>query len=246
MKRVLVIGGASGIGLSLSLYLANQDEIEHVYVLDKKPFDEQYKLDKISAEVFDVTSEDYSLLDNYADVDALYITAGYGHLGMVEDFDDKYIRSIFAVNAEGPIRILRHFYPRMLEPKQFYCAVMVSIAAHLSSPLFAYYSATKAAVRMFIEAANVELEVQGSENRIMEVSPGSLKGTSFNGGQSDPAQNTALAGEIVDRSVQRQQLFIPQYDEVFKGVLQRYQDNPHQYGISSYWYKKNGRQHVKK
>ena len=176
MKRVLVIGGASGIGLSLSLYLANQDEVEHVYVLDKKPFDEQYKQDKISAEVFDVTSEDYSLLDNYADVDALYITAGYGHLGMVEDFDDKYIRSIFAVNAEGPIRILRHFYPRMLEQKPFYCAVMVSIAAHLSSPLFAYYSATKAAVRMFIEAANVELEVQGSENRIMEVSPGSLKG----------------------------------------------------------------------
>ena len=43
MKRVLVIGGASGIGLSLSLYLANQDEVEHVYVLDKKPFDEQYK-----------------------------------------------------------------------------------------------------------------------------------------------------------------------------------------------------------
>ena len=69
MKRVLVIGGASGIGLSLSLYLANQDEVEHVYVLDKKPFDEQYKQDKISAEVFDVTSEDYSLLDNYADLD---------------------------------------------------------------------------------------------------------------------------------------------------------------------------------
>ena len=171
-------------------------------------------------------------------------TAGYGHLGMVEDFDDKYIRSIFAVNAEGPIRILRHFYPRMLEPKPFYSAVMVSIAAHLSSPLFAYYSATKAAVRMFIEAANVELEVQGSENRIMEVSPGSLKGTSFNGGQSDPAQTTALAREIVERSMQRQQLFIPQYDEVFKGVLQRYQDNPHQYGISSYWYKKNGRKHT--
>ena len=200
MKRVLVIGGASGIGLSLSLYLANQDEVEHVYVLDKKPFDEQYKLDKISAEVFDVTSEDYSLLDNYADVDALYITAGYGHLGMVEDFDDKYIRSIFAVNAEGPIRILRHFYPRMLETKPFYCAVMVSIAAHLSSPLFAYYSATKAAVRMFIEAANVELEVQGSENRIMEVSPGSLKGTSFNGGQPWPERLSIVRCSVSNSS----------------------------------------------
>lgn len=244
MKRVLIVGGSSGIGLSLTLYLAQQEDVEQVYVLDKKPFDEQYKQAKIAAELFDVTCEDYSVLDNY-DVDALYITVGYGHLGMVEDFDDKYIRSIFAVNAEGPIRILRHFYPRMLEAKPFYCAVMVSIAAHLSSPLFAYYSAAKAAVRMFIEAANVELEVQGSENRIMEVSPGSLKGTSFNGGQSDPAQTTALASEIVERSVARQQLFIPQYEEVFKGVLQRYQDNPHKYGIDSYWYKKNGRKHVK-
>lgn len=243
MKRVLIVGGASGIGLSMTLYLAGRKEIEQIYVLDKKPFEEQYKQAKIAAEVFDVTTEDYSVLGKYADVDALYITAGYGHLGMVEDFDDKYIRSIFAVNAEGPIRILRHFYPRMLASEPFHCAVMVSIAAHLSSPLFAYYSATKAAVRMFIEAANVELEVQGSENRIMEVSPGSLKGTSFNGGPSDPALNSALAQEIIDRSVQRQQLFIPQYDEVFKGVLQRYQDDPHQYGISSYWYKKNGRKH---
>ena len=116
---------------------------------------------------------------------------------------------------------------------------MVSIAAHLVSPMFSVYSAAKAALSKFVEAVNVELDVQGSKNRILEVSPGSLKGTSFTGSTSQPELTASLAKEIIVRSKKKEELFIPQYDEVFKGVLERYHSDPHKYGIESYWYKKN-------
>lgn len=245
MKEVLIVGGASGIGLSLALLLSEREDVKRVVVLDKQPFAEAYRTPKIESEIFDVADEDYSLLSRYTDCDALYITAGYGRLGMVQDFDDAYVRSILLVNAAGPIRLLRYFYDRLLGQKPFYCAVMCSIAAHVSSPMFAYYSATKGAIRMFVEAANVELEVQGSQNRILEVSPGSIKGTSFEGGVSDPLQTRELAAQIIEHSEQRERRFIPQYEEVFKGVVQRYQEDAQRFGIDSYWYKKNGRQHKK-
>ena len=114
---------------------------------------------------------------------------------------------------------------------------MVSIAGRLSSPMFSVYSATKAALSKCIEAINIELEVQNSNNRILEVSPGALKGTSFTGGKSDPNQTLSLADEIIMRAEQKETLFIPQYDEVFKQVIDRYQTDAHKYGIESYWYK---------
>jgi len=90
----------------------------------------------------------------------------------------------------------------------------------------------------FIEAVNVELDVQGSPNRILEVSPGALKGTGFTGGPSQPELTAALADEIICRAENREELFIPQYEELFKGVIARYEENAHKYGVESFWYKK--------
>ena len=38
--------------------------------------------------------------------------------------------------------------------------------------------------------------------------------------------------------VTRETRYIPQYDEVFKAVLERYHSDPHEYGLHSYQYKK--------
>ena len=115
---------------------------------------------------------------------------------------------------------------------------MVSIAGRLSTPLFSVYSASKAALAKFIEAVNVELDVQGSKNRILEVSPGSMKGTGFTGGISHPEMTAELAAEIIRRAHAHEELFIPQYDEVFKGVIERYEADAHKFGVESYWYKR--------
>lgn len=237
--KALVVGGSSGIGLSIVLHLVKGGEAECVYVLDKNPFPKKYEVPKVVFAPCDLSQGDLSALDGMKDINALYITAGFGHLKLFQDLNAQYIRDLFAVNAIAPIQIIRYYYDRLLSKEDFTCAVMVSIAGRLASPLFSVYSATKASLSKFIEAVNVELDVQGSVNRILEVSPGSLKGTSFTGGETHPELTSALAEEIVDRASRHEELFIPQYGEVFKSVIARYEKDPHHFGVESYWYKKN-------
>lgn len=237
--RALVVGGSSGIGLSIVLNLAGRAEYDKIYVMDKADFPVEYLTDSIQPCICDLSLGNYSCLSQMDDIQALYITAGFGHLQFFQELSEDYIQNSFSVNAIAPIQIIRHFYDRLLSKDDFYCGVMVSIAGRLSSPLFSVYSATKAALSKFIEAVNVELDVQGSKNRILEVSPGSMKGTGFTGGVSRPEMTAGLATEIIQRAEAQEELFIPQYDEVFKGVIARYEADAHKYGVESYWYKKN-------
>ena len=48
---------------------------------------------------------------------------------------------------------------------------MVSIAGFMSSPFFSVYGATKAALKIFIESVNVELERADSPNRLLMSRP---------------------------------------------------------------------------
>lgn len=235
--NALVVGGSSGIGLSIVLNLLCRDEYDQVYVLDKSVFPERHRTSKITSMICDLSFGDYSCLDSITDIQSLYITAGFGHLSLFQDLPSKYIDSVFSVNAIAPIQIIRHYYGYLLSDTDFYCGVMVSIAGRLSSPLFSVYSATKAALSKFIEAVNVELDVQGSKNRILEVSPGSIKGTGFSGGESKPEMTAELAEEIIRRAGLHEELYIPQYEEVFKKVIERYEADAHGFGVESFRYK---------
>lgn len=235
--KALVVGGSSGIGLSIVLNLINRVEYEKVYVLDKKDFPNQYKTAKVYSLIYDLSLKDYSIFNIFEEINALFITVGFGHLDFFQHFDEYYIQDCFDVNAIAPIQIIRHYYDRLLSTDSFLCGIMVSIAGRLSSPLFSIYSATKAALCKFIEAVNVELDVQGSRNRILEVSPGSMKGTSFSGGISHPEMTAELAEEIIRRAQNHQELYIPEYEETYKNVIERYEADAHRFGIESFWYK---------
>ena len=167
------------------------------------------------------------------------ITAGFGRLAHFADVEEQHIVDSFSVNTTAVVRIIRHFYDRLLDKEEFLCGVMGSIAGFMSSPLFAVYGATKAALKIFIESVNVELEMAGSSNRILNVSPGSIKGTSFYSGDNDLSLTMQLAQDIVDNLKARNDLFIPMYDEVFGEVLERYHRDFRAEGRHSYEYKMN-------
>lgn len=239
MKRVLIVGGANGIGLSIAKVLTSRTETEKVYIVDKAPLAEEYKEQKIESFLFDLTNEDYSLFDRFSDIDGLVITAGFGKLALFENIDEKMIPLYFNVNTIAVIRVIKHFYERLLAKKDFYCGVMVSIAGFMSSPFFSLYGATKAALKIFIESVNIELEKAGTNNRILNVSPGSIKGTSFNQGETDLVLTNPLANEIIEHLENKDDLFIPKYEEVYKDVLARYHKDFREEGQHSYEYKIN-------
>jgi len=146
---------------------------------------------------------------------------------------------MFQVNTIAGIKIIRSFYDKIKDPKDFYCGMMGSIAGLISSPMFSVYAASKAAMCRFIESVNIELEVYGTSNRILNVSPGSIKGTKFNGGDNDFTMTDSLAAQIINALFNKIELFIPEYEEVYKSVIERYNADPHEYGMHSYKYKMN-------
>lgn len=239
MKEALIVGGANGIGLAIALQLAERPEMERVHIVDKVPLNDAYQSIKISSYEFDLTRDDYSIFDSFPNVDTLFVTAGFGKLALFKDIDESMISTYFSVNTVSVMRIIKHFYHRLEGESPFYCGVMVSIAGYLSSPFFSVYAATKAALRIFIESVNVELEKAGSFNRILNVSPGSIQGTSFNQGMTDLDLTSPLAKDIVLHLSQRGDLFIPKYEEVFKHVLERYHTDFRAEGLRSYDFKVN-------
>ncbi len=242
IKKVLVVGGANGIGLSIATELAKRETVDTIYIVDKAKLAEENRNPKFKDYQFDLTNEDYSFFDQFQDINTLMITAGFGKLALFKDTPDSQIKNSFNVNTIPVLRLAHKFYSKLEAQDDFYCGVMVSIAGFISSPFFAVYGATKAALKIFIESVNVELKKAGSLNCILNVSPGSLKGTSFTAGKTDLSVTAPIANAIIGHLENKDDLFIPEYDTVFNDVLERYHKDFRAEGLRSYDYKtKSGR-----
>ncbi len=237
MRKALVVGGANGIGLAIATELANRENYSKVWIVDKSLVSAEFMHNKFECIQFDLTQSDYSIFNRFDDIDTLMITAGFGKLALFKDLDENYIINSFNVNTIAIIRVLKYFYSKLENLDDFYCGVMVSIAGFMSSPFFSVYAATKAALKIFIESVNVELLKAGTTNQILNVSPGLIRGTSFNQGMTDLSQTAVLAHDIISHLEHKDDLFIPQYEEVFKNVLERYHDDFRAEGVHSYEYK---------
>lgn len=241
MKKALVIGGSNGIGLAITSCLI--DKGYFVIVLDRNKGDlESFDSKSYSysyCNMLDFNEDLFTGLSRDQDIEILMITAGFGRIADFQYHHIAEIDNMFTVDTVSTIKIIRIFYERLLNDNSFYVGVMGSIAGWLSSPSASVYSAAKAGVVRLIEAVNIELEANGSNNRILDVSPSSFKGSKFNGGKNDLSLTKPLAEEIVDRLFERETIFIPNYEETLKAVLEKYHDDPHAYGLYSYEYKKN-------
>ena len=242
--KPLIIGGNSGIGLAIARHFFERNA-EKIYIIGKdgpdyKSIPENIKNDFENRVVFrkqNFVSFDFSVFDDVCDFDSLIITAGFGRVALFEDLTEAEVKNLLEVNLVSIARIIKHFYHKIANDKDFYTAVMVSICGQIVSPFFSVYGSSKGGLRFLIENLNCELQAAGFKNRILDVSPGSFKGSAFNGGQNNLSQLDDLANEIIKRMFNREVLFIPQYDEIYRTVLNKYHSNSIEFGQESYKYK---------
>lgn len=246
MKKALVVGGNSGVGLAIVTNLLR--EYDHVYIVGKDEIAEYAAPCRSISEFENKTTfyklnfvnDDFSLFDEISDINALVITAGFGRVALFEDLTEVELKNLLNVNFTSVVRILKKYYSKIKGSEDFYTAVMGSISGHVSSPYFAAYGAAKSGLCRFIENVNIELSQAGCNNRILDVSPGSIKGTAFHGGEEDLSLVNGLAVEIIAKMHKRETLYIPQYEETYRAVMERYRNAPEAFGEQSYEYKKNG------
>lgn len=252
-KKALVVGGSNGIGLAVARELLIMGY--SVIIVDKEPVDIEF-FPKKDVEFYqsDLLDFDLALFEKLAadmQIGILVVTAGIGRVARLEFLHSSEIHNTLSVNTLATINILRIFYCRIRQEADFYTAVVTSVAGRISSPIFSVYAASKAAVTRFIESVNVELECSGVTNRILDVAPGYIEGTRFSGGVNDLTLSGKLAGQIVKKLLlqttnKRSTLFIPDYEETYRKVLESYRNDPHEFGIRSYQYKLNSGRVVNK
>ena len=241
MRKAVIVGGSNGIGLAISKKLISEGYYLEICdrtgpeegILNAESFHHNH------CDLLDFDEELFTALASDQDVELLMVTAG---IGRVADFQAHHIAEIdrmLTIDTVSTIKIFHIFYDRILSKDTFYAGVLGSISGWMSTPTAAVYAAAKAGVIRFVESVNIELEVAGTENRILDVSPASFKGSRFYGGKNDLSITGPLADEIVTHLFNRDTCFIPQYEETFKAVLERYHNDPHEYGLHSYKYKKD-------
>lgn len=242
-NKAVVVGGSSGVGLVAASLMVDQGW--KVIIVDKTPplNESLEQSDDIEYKYCDLLEYDKNLFgafSNEDDVKCLLITAGIGKVCSFEYLHISEIENTVTVNTTATLKIINQFYSRINSDNDFYCGIISSIAGHVSSPLFATYAATKAALSRFIESVNIELEYKGLTNRILDISPGNIKGTRFYGADGiDEDSILPIAEDILASLKNKDTLLIPDYDKTYKSVLNRYKMNPHKFGLQSMEYKQD-------
>lgn len=241
MKKAVIVGGSSGIGLALSKIL-----ISHGYYAEicsrSRPESGILPKDKYNHNYCDLTDFNEDLFIKMAqdrDVEVLVVTAGIGRTAEFYAHHISEIDRIITVDMLAPIKIFRVFFERINSDSSFYSMIMSSISGRISSPAASVYAAAKAGIVRFVESVNIELEMAGRNNRILDTSPGCFSGTRFYGGENDLTLTASFAEEILHKLFERETLFIPDYEKTYKHVIERYNNDAHEYGLYSFTYKKN-------
>ncbi len=125
----------------------------------------------------DVTSEKQAqqaverTLERFGQIDVLVNNAGRGLVGAIEEVSAEEVRSIFAVNVEGTLNVLRSALPSMRARRSGHILNLSSVGGFVSWPGWGIYCATKFMIEGVSEALHAELKPLGIKVTIIEPGP---------------------------------------------------------------------------
>lgn len=181
MKVAIITGASSGIGLELAREFSRRGLAVSLLARRKDLIDQavmQILSDGGSAIGFecDVTSRDSVSLavrateEKFGAIDVAVANAGVGIPTPLRKFSLEDAVQIVTVNYIGMLNLIGAVLPNMLERKSGHLVGIASLAGFRALPTSAGYSASKAAMQTFLEAARVELKPKGVSVTI--VNPG--------------------------------------------------------------------------
>jgi NAD(P)-dependent dehydrogenase (short-subunit alcohol dehydrogenase family) len=182
-RRVLVVGGASGIGRAIAAECVSAGA--RVVVADLDAERAAAAAEEVGAERFepvDVADEDsvgalFGALVGWDGLDGLVNSAGILEVGELGQFSAASWDRMFAVNARGQFLVLRAALPALRHGERPSVVTIGSAAAFKGGSGNSGYAATKGAIVSFSNAAAMELAPLGI--RVNALCPGWVE-TDFN------------------------------------------------------------------
>ena len=175
-KVVLVVGGASGIGVAIADRLATEGA--SMFLTGRRLADVESAAAKIghdakaivadASDPADIERAVATVVADHGRLDVLVVSAAIAEpedlLSSTPDLFDRH----FALNVRGPLLAMRAAVPHM--PPGSAAIVVGSTASEMANPPYGTYAATKAALRSYVRTWTVELAPRGI--RVNVLSPG--------------------------------------------------------------------------
>ncbi len=169
MKTILITGGSSGIGLVTAQML--MDKGYKVYSVSRRGGGNAQKSRISAGEIIplkmDVNDEESirlvlnQIIAESFELYAVISNAGNGISGAIEDTSSEEVKYQFETNFFGAVKVIQACLP--IFRRQGYGKIIAtsSVAAIVPIPFQAFYSATKAALQIFMEALSMEVKCFG-------------------------------------------------------------------------------------
>jgi short-subunit dehydrogenase len=177
-KVVVITGASSGIGKALAEKYASEGwslalaarRIERLQELEK-----QFPQVEVLALKTDVTKETdcknliNKTIEKFGRIDILINNAGISMRAVLENLDLEVIRKVMDVNFWGTVYCTKYALPYLLESKGSLVGV-ISVGGYVGLPGRSGYSASKFAMRGFLDS--VRVENRGSGLHVLIAAPG--------------------------------------------------------------------------
>ncbi|HST30513.1 MAG TPA: SDR family NAD(P)-dependent oxidoreductase [Chthoniobacterales bacterium] len=180
MKKILITGASSGIGLAIAKSLSARGD--EVWGTSRQPgrVPQMPHLHPVQLDLSDSNSIEQAFKSalseaNYLDV--VINNAGSGHFGAAEHLSDTEIEKQFQVLVFGQLQLMRLALAAMRARGHGLIINVTSLASRLPVPFMAAYNAAKAAIAAY--TMSIQLELPDSHVRIVDLQPADIL-TSFN------------------------------------------------------------------
>lgn len=167
--RVLVTGGASGIGRATAGKLLEDGHEVAVFDIDQEGLNELPEgIEAFQGDVYDEERAEEVIEE--VDFDVLVNCAGYYELGSIEDMDAENVEKHFETNVFGMLNFTRNALPE-LRQKEGRIVNVSSVMGRISIPFFGVYAATKHSVEAISDALRMEIKPFNVDVVIIEPGP---------------------------------------------------------------------------
>jgi NADP-dependent 3-hydroxy acid dehydrogenase YdfG len=219
MKKIALVTGASaGIGMATAKVLANNGYTVYAAArrIERMRGLEQLGIKPVRMDVTDdesMVDSINTIIEKEGTVDVLVNNAGFGLYGAVEEVSMKEARYQMEVNVIGLARLSQLVIPHMRRQKSGKIVNITSIGGKISSPMGAWYHASKFAVEALSDNMRMELKPFGIHVIVIEpggvktewgnIAMDNLKKSSSNGAYKNTADNmVALNKKFENRNAE--------------------------------------------
>lgn len=167
--KILVTGGASGIGKATTVKLL--DRGHQVTVLDS----DEEALEKVDSGVdkANIDTRDRDELQTFFwrnDFDVVVNCAGFYEMGSIEDMDEEAIDRTIDTNLKGTINVLKYSMEGLRKNKGR-IVIVTSIIGRISAPYYGVYSASKHGLEGLADSLRMEMKKHDVDVTVVEPGP---------------------------------------------------------------------------